>query len=42
MEFNAGGAITRAINGLPDDSYYGFLRMVYPDERQPNYYYKQF
>lgn len=27
---NAGGAVTRVINGLPDDSQFGFLKVDYP------------
>ncbi|WP_343745155.1 RHS repeat domain-containing protein [Chitinophaga sp.] len=38
---NAGGSIVRTINGLPDDSRYGFLNMVFPDESRPNVQYKE-
>lgn len=39
---NTAGTIMRAVNGLPDDSQYGFLKMVYPVEGRTNEYYKQF
>jgi len=34
---DAGGCITRNIRGLPDESMYGFLNMVFPDQADPTY-----